>query len=148
MELQEKAAEDLRSQGDEPRQQLAEQKEEPLLEGVTQWIDKEQPSCSNEKFPRHTPDNLVLLHPRSCHQKCLSMNLRYGEVFSQITKDSYNLIKKQPHQIQLAHLRSCLTSEMWSTLAHVIGLKDEDMQSVEEVLGKTSSPQQCQRNVL
>ncbi|KAG7169783.1 hypothetical protein Hamer_G018032 [Homarus americanus] len=58
------------------------------------------------------------------------------------------ILRNQPHRTQLAHLRSLLTPEMRFTLAHAIGVSDEDhTRSMEQILELIKEHLQQQQNI-
>ncbi|KAG0722364.1 Transposon Ty3-I Gag-Pol polyprotein [Chionoecetes opilio] len=84
------------------------------------------------------------------HKLSPNVSLREYKVWRSAWADYEELLqlREQPVRTQLAHFRSCLTPEMRGTLAHTVGIaEDNDTLPVKEVLDRLTIHFQRQRNV-
>ncbi|KAG0721036.1 Retrovirus-related Pol polyprotein from transposon opus [Chionoecetes opilio] len=84
------------------------------------------------------------------HKLSPNVSLREYKVWRSAWADYEELLqlREQPVRTQLAHFRSCLTPEMRGTLAHAVGIvEDNDTLPVKEVLDRLTIHFQRQRNV-
>ncbi|KAG7160416.1 hypothetical protein Hamer_G001658 [Homarus americanus] len=111
------------------------------LRGETTTIASTVPNATLGNRNTGTPDTSVRPqagqpHVPLPHKLSSDATLREFKVWRSAWSDYEELLhlRNQPHRTQLAHLRSCLTPEMRSTLAHAIAELADDAELCETCL--------------